>query len=116
MHNYKKLDIWNKAVDFAAEIYRFTKSFPKDEIYGLTSQLRRASVSISSNIAEGAGRNSDKEFRHFLNISFGSCSEIETQLTIAHKLGYISHEDFSTLSNGVIELQKVIYVLIQKFS
>ena len=65
MHNYKKLDVWNKAVDFATQIYSVTKNFPKEEVYGLTSQLRRASVSISSNISEGAGRNSDKEFRQF---------------------------------------------------
>ncbi len=106
MHNYKKLDVWNKAVDFATNVYQITKNFPKDELYGLISQLRRASVSISSNIAEGAGRNSDKEFRQFLNISFGSCSEIETQLIISHRLGYISDEDFSSLSDDVIEIQK----------
>ena len=116
MHNYKKLDVWDKAVDFATKIYQITKNFPKEELYGLTSQLRRASVSISSNIAEGAGRNSDKEFRQFLNISFGSCSEIETQLIISHRLGYISDEDFSSLSDEVIEIQKIIYKLIQKFS
>lgn len=84
MHNYKKLDVWNKGLDFATGVYRVTKNFPKDELYGLISQLRRASISISSNIAEGAGRNSDKEIRQFLNISYDSCSEIETQLIISH--------------------------------
>lgn len=116
MHNYKKLDVWNRAVEFATQIYSVTKNFPKEELYGLTSQLRRASVSISSNISEGAGRNSDKEFRQFLNISFGSCSEIETQLIISYKLGYLSEDDFTFLSNEVVEIQKIIYKLIQKFS
>lgn len=116
MHNYKKLDVWNKAVDFATQIYSVTKNFPKEEVYGLTSQLRRASVSISSNISEGAGRNSDKEFRQFLNISFGSCSEIETQLIISYKLGYLSKDDFTSLLEEVISIQKIIYKLIQKFS
>lgn len=106
MHNYKKLDVWNKAVDFATQIYSVTKNFPKDELYGLTSQLRRASVSISSNISEGAGRNSDKEFRQFLNISFGSCSEIETQLIISYKLGYLSEDDFASLTEEVISIKK----------
>ncbi len=116
MHNYKKLEVWNRDVDFATQIYSTTKSFPIDELYGLTSQLRRASVSISSNISEGAGRNSDKEFRQFLNISFGSCAEIETQLIISKKLGYLSEEQFSILSTEIIEIQKIIYSLIQKFS
>ncbi|MEO9884741.1 MAG: four helix bundle protein [Balneola sp.] len=116
MHNYKKLDVWNKAVDFATQIYSVTKNFPKDELYGLTSQLRRASVSISSNISEGAGRNSDKEFRQFLNISFGSCSEIETQLIISYKLGYLSEDYFASLTEEVISIQKILYKLIQKFS
>lgn len=116
MHNYKKLDVWNKAVDFATQIYSVTKNFPKDELYGLTSQLRRASVSISSNISEGAGRNSDKEFRQFLNISFGSCSEIETQLIISYKLGYLSEDDFASLTEEVISIQKILYKLILKFS
>jgi len=116
MHNYKKLDVWNKAVDFATQIYSVTKNFPKDELYGLTSQLRRASVSISSNISEGAGRNSDKEFRQFLNISFSSCSEIETQLIISYKLGYLSEDNFTSLTEEVISIQKILYKLIQKFS
>jgi len=116
MHNYKKLDVWNKAVDYATQIYSVTKNFPKDELYGITSQLRRASVSISSNISEGAGRNSDKEFRQFLNISFGSCSEIETQLIISYKLGYLSEDDFVSLTEEVISIQKILYKLIQKFS
>ncbi len=116
MHNYKKLTVWNKAIDFATKIYVVTKDFPEDELYGLTSQLRRAAVSISSNIAEGAGRNSDKEFRHFLNITFGSCSEIETQLIISNKLGYISKDEFSFLCKEVTDIQKIIYKLIQKFS
>ncbi|MDR9416933.1 MAG: four helix bundle protein, partial [Gracilimonas sp.] len=71
MHNYKQLEVWNKGVQLATDIYKLTKEFPKEEKYGIISQMRRCSVSISSNIAEGAGRHSDKEFRQFLNISFG---------------------------------------------
>ncbi len=76
MHNYKQLEVWKKGIDLATIIYALTKKFPKEEKFGIISQMRRCVVSISSNIAEGAGRNSDKEFRQFLNISFGSCSEL----------------------------------------
>lgn len=116
MHNYKKLAVWKRGIDFATQIYIVTKNFPNEELYGLTSQLRRASISISSNISEGAGRNSDKEFRQFLNISFGSCSEIETQLIISKNLGYLSQQHYLELTTEIIEIQKIIYTLIQKFS
>ncbi|WP_421773696.1 four helix bundle protein [Gracilimonas sp.] len=78
--------------------------------------MRRCSVSISSNIAEGAGRNSNKEFRQFLNISFGSCSELETQLIISQNLGYLSKEEFKNISLELTEVQKMIFTLIKKFS
>lgn len=116
MHNYKQLEVWNKGIDLAAAIYEVTKSFPKEEKFGIISQMRRCSVSISSNIAEGAGRNSDNEFRHFLNISFGSCSELEPQLIISQKLGYLPSKEFEKLSFKLIEIQKMIFTLIKKFS
>lgn len=87
MNNYKKLEIWKEAIDLASSVYQLSKKFPKDEIFGLTSQLRRCGVSIPSNIAEGSGRNSNKEFLHFLGIARASCCELETQLIIAEKLG-----------------------------
>ena len=90
---YKDLLIWQKGIKIVILVYQLVKSFPKEEIYALTSQLKRASVSIPSNIAEGYGRNSDKSFSHFLDISRGSLFEIETQLIIAKELGFIS-DDF----------------------
>lgn len=84
--SYKELLIWQKGIQIVLKVYKLTHSFPKDEIYALTSQLKRASVSIPSNIAEGFGRQTDKSFNHFLNISRGSLNEIETQIIIAKEL------------------------------
>ena len=89
---HKKLDVWQESVSLATHIYEVTEKFPKTEIYGLTSQMRRAIVSISSNIAEGAARTSSKEFSYFLNIAGGSLSELDTQLEIAHNLHFITIE------------------------
>jgi four helix bundle protein len=89
---HKKLDVWKESVSLATEIYKMTEMFPKEEIYGLTSQMRRAVVSVSSNIAEGAARHSNKEFAQFLNVSGGSLSELDTQLEIALNLGYLSKD------------------------
>lgn len=88
MNNFRNLDVWDKAVELATYAYKMTESFPKAEKYGLMSQMRRSAVSISSNIAEGAGRDSKKEFNQFLNISTGSCYELETQLTISQNLKF----------------------------
>jgi four helix bundle protein len=85
---YSDLEVWQAAMDLAEDIYRVTKSFPKVELYTLTSQLRRASISIPSNIAEGKGRSSDKDLLHFLNYSRGSLFEIETQIALARRLGF----------------------------
>lgn len=115
MHNYKKLAVWKKGIDLATAIYKVTQQFPGEEKYGITSQMRRCAVSISSNVAEGAGRNSDNEFRHFLNIAFGSCSELETQLIISNKLKYITENEFDTISPKLVEVQKMIFTLIKKF-
>jgi four helix bundle protein len=89
---HKKLDVWQESVALATHIYQITEKFPKSEIYGLTSQMRRAVVSISSNIAEGAARTSSKEFAQFLNIAGGSLSELDTQLEIAHNLLFLTNE------------------------
>ena len=91
--SYKELLIWQKGIGIVLKVYKLTQSFPKDEIYALSSQLKRASVSIPSNIAEGFGRQTDKSFNHFLNISRGSLNEIETQLIIAKELGFIQDEN-----------------------
>jgi four helix bundle protein len=89
---HKDLDIWIRGINLVEQIYKATKKFPKEEIYGLTSQIRRAAVSYPSNIAEGAARSSTKEFIQFLYIALGSLSEIETQIIIAVKLGYLSDD------------------------
>lgn len=90
--SYRDLIAWQKGIELVATIYRVTQLFPEEELYGLTAQLRRAAVSIPSNIAEGQGRKSKPEFRHFLHNVAGSLMEVETQLTIAAVLGYLSQE------------------------
>jgi four helix bundle protein len=89
---HKKLDVWKESVALAVEIYHLTEAFPKAELYGLTSQMRRAAVSVPSNIAEGAGRSSSKEFLQFLVIARGSLSELDTQLEISRQLSYLSDD------------------------
>jgi four helix bundle protein len=94
MKTHKDLDIWNLAIELVVKIYKETKNFPKEEMYGLTSQLRRASVSVASNIAEGAARQSKEEFIRFVYYSLGSLSEIETQIIIANKIRYMKDENY----------------------
>ncbi|HNP33146.1 MAG TPA: four helix bundle protein [Flavobacterium sp.] len=108
MHQFKELEIWKKSRRFCSEIYRITSSFPSEEKFGLTNQLRRASVSIPSNIAEGSSRNSDKDFSRFLEIAIGSAYEIETQLLIAFDLGFITEVDLEQLANQLNEIIKMI--------
>jgi four helix bundle protein len=94
--NHKDLDVWKKSMLFAKEVYLLTNTFPKEELYGITSQIRRSVVSVPSNIAEGAARSSDKEFIQFLYISLGSLTEAETQLILSHDLGFIKTLDILT--------------------
>jgi len=95
MNNYKELKVWQKSVDLAVSIYALTKTFPSTEMYGIVDQMRRASVSIPSNLAEGAGRGSNKDFSHFLNISLGSAFELESQLIISEKIGFLSSKQLN---------------------
>ena len=88
--DHKDLDVWKAGIDLSLKVYEITKDFPREEVYSLTSQLRRAAVSVPSNIAEGAARNSDKEFTQFLYIALGSLAELETQIILAERLGYIN--------------------------
>ncbi|PZR39915.1 MAG: four helix bundle protein [Azospira oryzae] len=113
MHNLKELKIWLKAIDLATDVYRLTASFPKEERYGLTSQIRRSAVSIPSNIAEGAGRNSNKEFNHFLSISKGSSYELQTQLIISKNLELVDANVDSVLEQ-LDQIQKMNYSLQNK--
>lgn len=111
MHNYKELKVWEKAVDFAVDVYKSTESLPPDERFGLTSQIRRSVVSVSSNIAEGAGRNTKGEFNQFLGYAYGSCCELDTQLIIANKLDFINKESFLELEAEINRIQKMLYGL-----
>lgn len=113
MNNFRKLKIWNKSIELATDIYELTSQYPKSELYGLTSQIRRSVVSISSNIAEGAGRESKKEFKQFLNIAIGSSYELETQLLISANLGFISDSDYKRIEKELIKIEKMIYSLVK---
>jgi four helix bundle protein len=110
--SYKDLVAWQKAMDLVTATYRVTAKFPTDELLGLTSQLRRAAVSIPSNIAEGQGRLSEKEFRYFLSQSRGSLMEVETQLQIAQNLGYPEESDTRALLNNCAEVGRILNGLI----
>lgn len=111
MVNHKDLDVWKLSVECVSEIYTITKTFPKDEFYGLTNQIRRSAVSIPSNIAEGSARQSDKELIQFLHVALGSLSELETQLIIAKNLAYISN--IENLTEKLISVRKLIVGLIK---
>ena len=107
MHNYKKLNVWVSSISLVKNIYKLTRKFPKDEMFVLTQQLRRAAISIPSNIAEGAGRNSNAQFKNFLQISIGSCYEAETQLIISKELEYISEEELDAISKELDSIMKM---------
>ena len=114
--NYRDLVVWQRAMDFVELVYRVTASFPKEEIYGLTGQLRRAAVSIPSNIAEGQGRHSDREFQRFLRISHGSLREAETHILVATRLGYMNDESQSRLLEGSAEVRRLTNGLLRTLS
>lgn len=107
-HNFKNLNVWNKAVDLAVKIYETTTSFPSDEKFGMTSQMRRSSVSIPSNITEGTARNSSKAFTNCLDISLGESFELETQSIIARRVGLLIQQDFESINKDLDEVQKMI--------
>jgi four helix bundle protein len=111
MHNYKELKVWEKAVNLAVDVYKSTEGLPADERFGLTSQIRRCVVSVSSNIAEGAGRNTKGEFNQFLGIAYGSSCELETQLIIAERLNFIKKNELEKVQIELVEIQKMIYNL-----
>lgn len=114
MRDFRKYDIWLKAVDVSTVIYGIVLSFPKYEIFGLSDQLRRASVSISSNIAEGCSRDSEKDFAHFLEMSIGSAFEVESQMKIALNLQYIDNIKYENVISLLDPLEKQIHALIKK--
>jgi four helix bundle protein len=113
MHNFRNLHIWQKSRLLVSEVYKITESFPKKETWGLISQVRRASISISSNIAEGSGKSSNKDFTRFLEMALSSCFEVETQLILSFDLGYISEDIMNKVCSELQDEQKMIYKFIQ---
>lgn len=113
VRTHKDLDVWKKSIDFVTQLYKVTDVFPKEEIYGLTNQLRRAAVSIPSNIAEGAARKSNKEFIQFLHIALGSTVEIETQLIISKNLKFMNDELFLELDKERNDIGRMLFGLIK---
>ena len=111
MHNIKELKIWKKAIDLAVKIYDVSSGFPSDERFGLTSQTRRSAISIPANISEGAGRNAKGEFNQFLGIANGSAYELQTQMVIANRLGFIDDKLCEEVLDHIDELQKMNYNL-----
>lgn len=116
MHNFKKLTIWTKSIDLVTEIYQISKLFPDTERFGLISQMQRAAISISANIAEGSAKSSNKDFSRFLEISLGSIFELETELLVAYNLTYIDENKFNDLQEKISELQKMIAGFKSKLS
>ena len=112
MKTHKDLEVWKKSIELVTEIYQVTKNFPKEELYGLTSQMRRAAISIPSNIAEGSARQGNKELVQFLYIALGSVVELDTQLIIARNLSYINEEKFIQLIVKLEEIAKMLNGLI----
>ena len=112
---YTDLEVWQAAMDLAEDVYRNTKNFPKEETYGLTIQLRRAAVSVPSNIAEGKGRSSDKELAQFLCHSRGSLFEVETQINLARRLGYLDAQQAVTVLRNTARVGQLLNGLLRAF-
>ncbi|MCL4539057.1 MAG: four helix bundle protein [Bacteroidetes bacterium] len=116
MKDFRNLEVWRKSHQTVLGVYKSTQSFPKEELFGLTSQIRRAAVSIPSNIAEGCGRGSDAELARFAEIAMGSASELEYQVLLARGLNYLNNEEYEDLSNRIVEVKKMLTSLIKKLS
>lgn len=111
MNYFKELKVWQKAIDLVTATYKKSQEFPKEELYGLTSQVRRSAISIPSNIAEGCGRKTNKDFANFLGISLGSAFELEMQLIITKNLNFMNLDDFKILENEIHHIQNMIIKL-----
>lgn len=108
MKGFKDLEVWEKSHHFVEDIYQVSGSFPDDEKFGLTSQIKRSAVSIPSNIAEGCGRNTDSDFARFLQIAMGSASECQYQIYLAHDLGYLSSKEYENLNESISEIKRML--------
>ncbi|NND87788.1 MAG: four helix bundle protein [Flavobacteriaceae bacterium] len=116
MRDFRNYDIWKLSHQLTLDIYKCTNSFPKSEVYGITSQIRRSSASIPTNISEGCGRDSDAEFRRFLTIALGSANEIEYLLILSNDLKYLDKQSFETLIDRVNTIKRKIFTLKQKLN
>jgi four helix bundle protein len=114
MSTFRNLLVWQKSVELVTKMYSSTQKFPKEELFGLSSQIRRSAVSIPSNIAEGYGRDSNKEYLRFLNISIGSLFELQTQIEIAKNIMYLNEKDFNDLYEKSRELERMLVSFIRK--
>ena len=114
MRNFKELKVWHKSHELTVRIYQATRSFPREELYGLTSQIRRACASIPANIAEGCGRSSVLELGHFLNVAMGSASELEYHLLLARDLNFLLQPEYENLATNLSEVQRMLAAYIQK--
>lgn len=114
MRNFRKYEVWNRAIQLSKDVYQITESFPDKEKFALSNQVQRAAVSVASNIAEGASRNSETEFIRYLEIAIGSAFEVETQLIIAHKIGYVSNERLDLEIENLHILQKQLNQFINR--
>lgn len=114
MKNFRDLKVWQKSHDLTLSVYKITKTFPKEELYGLTSQIRRAASSIPANIAEGCGRQGNAEFARFLQIAFGSASELEYHLILSNDLQFIDSEQHQKLENQLLEIKRMLASLLAK--
>jgi len=116
MRDFKELKVWQKAHHVVLDVYQQSRSFPSDERFGLTAHLRKSAISVPSNIAEGCGRESERELARFLSVAAGSASESEYQLLLARDLGYLQHDAHRQLDEQVTEIRRMLYSFIQKLS
>lgn len=116
IHGYKDLIVWQRSTELVVAVYALTGDFPKEEIYGLTSQMRRAAISVASNIAEGRMRGTKKDFSNFLRIAFGSGAEIETQIIVAKQLPHTKNLKYDTVDSLLAEVMRMLNVMIRKFN
>lgn len=116
MRDFRKYAVWEQSHKLVLELYRLTKNFPSEEKFGLTSQIRRAVVSIPTNISEGCGKSSEKDFARFLGISFGSCQEVEYLTLLAKDLDYLNQENYDPLFLEIVSIKKQLYHLIKKIN
>ena len=116
MKTHRDLKVWNEAMDLVTQVYSVSLRFPKGEIYGLTSQMRRAEISIPSNIAEGSARSHNREYKQYLTISLGSASELETQILISNRLGYLNHEECDVMISRLNEISRMLQGMIKRIS